>query len=168
MTQLRMRHYGPLSGFVFADGVEIASNGDATSLAALMTEAFDELWTAARVDEELLCAEEVRRTWCIRDRNRIMATASELYPRSTPGSAIVHYVAVAVSARGRRLGELITRQCLAGFAANGYDQSCLQTDDVRVPAIVTYLRLGFVPQYPSDDQGRIWASVLSQLVKHKK
>lgn len=55
------------------------------------------------------------------------------------------WVAADPAHRGKRLGALVCLAVLRYAAGAGHDEIFLRTDDHRLPAIVTYLRLGFEP-----------------------
>lgn len=59
----------------------------------------------------------------------------------------VHMVCVRPEARGKNLGYLVTLQVLRYFRNHGFASAILDTDDFRIPAIKSYLRLGFRPHY---------------------
>ena len=50
-------------------------------------------------------------------------------------------------------------------AAAGLDQAVLETDDFRLPAVRTYLRLGFVPEPRTPGDARRWSKVLRNLAR---
>jgi len=58
-----------------------------------------------------------------------------------------HMVAVKNSARGKGLGEILGKIALLKIKELGYESAMLSTDDYRIPAIKTYLKLGFKPCY---------------------
>jgi mycothiol synthase len=45
------------------------------------------------------------------------------------------------------------------------DQAVLETDDFRLPAVRTYLRLGFVPEPRTPGDARRWSKVLRNLAR---
>jgi len=59
--------------------------------------------------------------------------------------ANLHYIAVEPEHGGKRLGYLISKQLLINAKSKGAIFATLQTDDYRIPAIKTYLKLGFRP-----------------------
>ncbi|MCC6484273.1 MAG: GNAT family N-acetyltransferase [Armatimonadetes bacterium] len=59
----------------------------------------------------------------------------------------VHMVCVRPEAQGRGLGYLLTLHVLHYFRDRGFSSAILDTDDFRIPAIKSYLRLGFRPRY---------------------
>jgi mycothiol synthase len=63
---------------------------------------------------------------------------------------------------------MVTRRVLVHFADSGLDQAVLETDDFRLPAVRTYLRLGFVPEpRVAGDQTR-WSKVLRKLTRPRE
>jgi len=72
------------------------------------------------------------------------------------------------SERGRRLGEVVTRRVLVHFADSGLDQAVLETDDFRLPAVRTYLRLGFVPEPRVAGDPIRWSKVLRKLTRPRE
>lgn len=183
MTQLFMvlpdlRPSGPLPGSVPEVGVgEVlrpdlrrATAADAATLGELMRLAYGEDdWGVERVHRELLDADDVPATWVVHDDRKIVATASERYlPERFPGAGYLHYVAASPDRAGEGLGRLVTEQVLSQVAARGYNQCVLETDDFRRPALVTYLRLGFVPEYRSDEERLAWSSVFRSLLAPRR
>jgi mycothiol synthase len=55
------------------------------------------------------------------------------------------WVAVRPEHRGRRLGTAVCAAATARLLSGSYRRIYLQTDDWRLPALLTYLRLGYVP-----------------------
>ncbi|MDR1465747.1 MAG: GNAT family N-acetyltransferase [Oscillospiraceae bacterium] len=62
-----------------------------------------------------------------------------------PDAGYLHYVAVLPEAQGQRLGYWVTLAALRRMRDEGFARAALQTDDERIPAIKTYLRLEFQP-----------------------
>jgi mycothiol synthase len=65
----------------------------------------------------------------------------------------LHMVAALPEHRGRGLGRLVCLAVLHHFRGRGFRAVDLSTDDFRVPAIKSYLGLGFVPEYLDDPTG---------------
>jgi mycothiol synthase len=134
---------------------------DDGQLAELLSEAFGDTWDAERVAEEFSAGNGVEATYVVASPAGVVATASaRRLPDRYPEAGYVHYVGTRVSERGRRLGELVTRRVLVRFAAAGLDQAVLETDDFRLPAVRTYLRLGFVPEPRAPGDAIRWSKVL--------
>jgi mycothiol synthase len=167
MTQLFMLHPGPLTptGSPVPDGVTLrpATREDADALSRLLTAAFQDGWSPRRVLAELLDVPDVVRTWITTVDGDVVGTASERLAAAYPRHGYVHWVGVHPKMRGRRLGEVLTRACLAGFASRQVDSAVLETDDFRLAAVRTYLRVGFVPEYRSAHERTAWSGVFQQL-----
>jgi mycothiol synthase len=141
-----------------------ADPADHEQLAGLLSEAFADTWDAERVAEEFSSANGVEATYVVAAPAGVVATAAaRLMPERYPDAGYVHYVGARSSERGKHLGELITRRVLTHFAADGLHQAVLETDDFRLPAIWTYLRLGFVPEPRVPGDVIRWSAVLRNL-----
>lgn len=168
MTQLFMTHPGPLTAScpIAPDGYHLraGTRDDAHDMSDVLEDAFAEPWGVERVLATLLVADDVPRVWVVTDGLHVVGTASErLLPAQYPGAGYVHYVGVVEAARGHRLGQVVTEACLHGFSQRGLNAAVLETDDFRVAAIRTYLRIGFVPEYRSELERSTWSAVLRQL-----
>jgi mycothiol synthase len=139
---------------------------DHGQLAELLSEAFGDRWDAKRVAAEFSPGNGVEATYVVVSPAGVVATASaRRLPDRYPEAGYVHYVGARVSERGRRLGEVVTRRVLVHFVAAGLDQAVLETDDFRLPAVRTYLRLGFVPEPRTPGDARRWSKVLRNLAR---
>lgn len=167
MVQPDLRSRGattPKVGDVIAPNLRPANPDDAEPLAALMRAAYREGWDVARVRRELLDADDVPVTWVV-DDGGIIATASERYlPERYPGAGYLHYVAASPARAGHGQGRLVTEQVLSQVLARGLNRCVLETDTFRIPALVTYLRLGFVPEYRTDAERLGWSAVFPLLL----
>jgi mycothiol synthase len=156
-------------GFV----VRLAVPADYGQLAELLAEAYGDTWDAERVAGEFSLDNGVEAIYLVASvfgqggpegrlpPGEIVATAAARYlPDRYPNAGYVHYVGVRVSERGKRLGEVVTRRVLVHFADAGLDQAVLETDDFRLPAVRTYLRLGFVPEPRAPGDAVRWSKVL--------
>jgi len=168
MTQLFMVH--PTPGHAPAPptlppewSLRPATDADVSGLAELLTEAFEETWTVERVRGALTDAPDVVRTWVVADEQGLVGTASERLHELHPDAGYVHWVGVRERARGHALGYSLTYACLRGFVERGFARAVLETDDFRVPAIRTYLRLGFIPEYRNELERRTWSQVVRGL-----
>lgn len=174
MTQLFMTLPGPLSAVVqasLADGLVLraATETDEAAIATVLAESFEEEWDTARVRAEFSDASDVPVTWVVEDEQGVLGVASErIMPDTYPDAGYVHYVGVLNRARGRRVGAALTVRCVQGFADRGLSTTVLETDDFRAPAVVTYLRLGFVPTYRSDEERSAWSALFPTLFAPKR
>jgi mycothiol synthase len=65
--------------------------------------------------------------------------------------------------RGRGLGLAVCAAVVARFLGAGYRRIYLRTDDFRLPAIATYLKLGFEPYLFTEGMAERWQRVCDQL-----
>ncbi len=72
----------------------------------------------------------------------------------------LHMVCVLPEHRGKQVGYALTLAVLHWFRGRGYEEVTLSTDDFRIPAIKSYLRLGFEPVIPDDSHRARWDAVL--------
>lgn len=143
-----------------------AAPGDYGQLAGLLSEAFGDPWDTQRVAAEFSPGNGVEAIYVAVSPAGVAATAAaRCLPDRYPEAGYVHYVGARVSDRGRRLGEVVTRRVLVHFAAAGLNQAVLETDDFRLPAVRTYLRLGFVPEPRTPGEARRWSKVLRNLAR---
>ena len=167
MNQLFMVHPGPCDVPVPALPpdwrLRAATDTDDAAMAALLTDAFEETWSVERVRRELLDEPTVVRSWLVSGVDGLLGTASEKLHPKFPGVGYVHWVGVAPRARGHALGQILTQACLDGFTERGLASAVLETEDFRLPALRTYLRLGFIPEPRDDKDRRVWSQVLRQL-----
>ena len=137
---------------------------DHEELADLLSEAFGDTWDAERVAGEFSPGNGVEVSYVVAAPAGVVATAAaRQLPDRFPDAGYVHYVGARFSERGKQLGEVVTRRVLAHFAAAGLHQAVLETDDFRLPAIWTYLRLGFVPEPRVPGDVVRWSRVLRNL-----
>jgi len=153
----------PLDGFV----LRLARGEDREPLAEVMAAAFPEMvWDAARVDSELLGDTNVTATFVVEHRGQVIATASVLLePNNSPGTGVIHWVAVHPEQQGKRLGYLVSLVVLHEFVRQGCRDALLRTDDHRLPAIKTYLGLGFLPNDADPTHQDRWARVNERLAR---
>ncbi len=75
----------------------------------------------------------------------------------------VHMVGVTGEHTGQKLGKWVSLAVLFYFRDHGFTCSILDTDDFRLPAIKTYLNLGFVPVYVENSQPKRWEDIFKRL-----
>jgi GNAT superfamily N-acetyltransferase len=74
-----------------------------------------------------------------------------------------HVVAADPAHKGHRLGLAVCSGVVRYLADRGYPRAMLTTDDWRLPAIVTYLRVGFRPNYCREDMPGRWRAVCANI-----
>ena len=77
----------------------------------------------------------------------------------------VHMVGVMPEHQGHGLGYLVSLATLHFLKEHGFQEAMLDTDDQRIPALITYLRLGFEPVLRDDGQRHRWALTFSKFLK---
>ncbi len=75
----------------------------------------------------------------------------------------VHMVGVVAEHTGHKLGKWVSLAVLHYFRDNGFRSAMLDTDDFRIPAIKTYLNLGFLPVYVEEGQSQRWRNIFQNL-----
>lgn len=160
LPQLFMRLPSLMLAYPVDNPSEQAMPDDAPGIAALLTEAFEEPWDVERVHRELGPAGGVDATYVVRDDGRVVAVASARHlSEQYPEAGYLHYVGAYRTEAGRGLGGLVTWAVLRHFRDEGLTSVVLETDDFRLPAIRTYLKIGFVPEYRhAQDQSR-WSKI---------
>ena len=88
--------------------------------------------------------------------------AAYSWPHKLPGG-MLHYVGALKSHRGMGLGRAVSLAALYRMKEDGFTTAWLSTDDFRLPAIKTYLDLGFVPLLVHENQRARWAAVFEKL-----
>lgn len=86
-----------------------------------------------------------------------VGTASSWYRTGWPeDTGYLHMVGVKKDQGGKKLGYYISLKAVLDMKARGYKSCVLQTDDFRIPAIKTYLRLGFIPFITHENHPGRW------------
>jgi len=78
-------------------------------------------------------------------------------------TGILHYVATRPDHAGKHLGTVVSLAALHRMIEEGRRCAILLTDDFRLAAVKTYLRLGFEPLLVHENQRRRWREVLKTL-----
>lgn len=91
-----------------------------------------------------------------------VATACLTHHEEMP-EAELGWVAVSPTHQGKGLGYQVCLATLHYIAGRGYPAAILYTDDHRLPAIKTYLQLGFRPLIAHESQPERWREVLAAL-----
>jgi mycothiol synthase len=126
-------------------GGEPTEDGLAAAMAKAVDFSRDDLLFAVNEDETVGTA------WALREQ------------KSPPDTGTVHMVTVAPQHRGRGLGRALVLAVLHRFHRLGLRRAVLLTDDFRLPAIGTYLGLGFRPRLTHDSHAERWREVSTRL-----
>ncbi|MGZ7445083.1 GNAT family N-acetyltransferase [Paenibacillus sp. TH7-28] len=98
------------------------------------------------------------------DGSAPVATACAWYePEWGADSGYLHMVAVDPGYAGMGLGYAASLAALRQMNADGRRQAVLETDDFRLPAIVTYFKLGFLPEVREEALKQRWKQVCQTL-----
>ncbi|MHB9130156.1 MAG: GNAT family N-acetyltransferase [Armatimonadota bacterium] len=93
-----------------------------------------------------------------------VATASAWYvPEKLPDAGMIHYVGACDKHTGKKLGYWVSLAALHHMVQERRRRAWLSTDDTRLPAIKTYLNLGFAPLLIHEEQRERWAAVFRAL-----
>ena len=137
---------------------------DLPSLANLLRLAFDdESWDVDRVRRDLFDAPDVVTIHIVVCGKDVLATASSRRTADYPGDGYLHWVASHPQHRGQGLGRIICLAVLDEFRALGCEGAVLETQDPRLPAIKTYLGLGFEPVMRDETHHERWQAIHNQL-----
>ena len=98
-------------------------------------------------------------TYLVLHRGRAVATACTVLPTPAEPRHELGWVAVDPAHRGHGLGLQVCAAVLWYARRRGWPASTLNTDDWRLPAIRTYLRLGFEPEFTHDSHPARWQEV---------
>jgi mycothiol synthase len=150
--------------------VRTATAADAEAVARVLASAFPtEVWDEARVRRDLTEAPDVLAVFVAELDGEVVATASaRSVPERFPDQGYLHWVGADPQHGGRGLGRAVVTEVLRYLGSEGLWPVVLETDDERLPAISTYLALGFVPLYLGDDHQHRWSSVFTALHRARK
>jgi len=95
----------------------------------------------------------------------IVTTAMALHDHlsSRPFSGELGWLAGDPAHAGKRLGRAVSAAVTARFVEVGYRHIHLYTEHWRLPALKTYLNLGYVPWLSAPDMAERWQAVCAQL-----
>ena len=95
----------------------------------------------------------------------IVATAMAVHNPSQyyPFGGELGWVAAHPDHTGKRLGKAVCDAVVARFLSAGYTNIYLNTDDARLPAVKTYLNMGFRPVIVTADMSARWEAICEAL-----
>ena len=100
------------------------------------------------------------------ESGRLVAAASaekRILPLDPPFDASLGWVIAHPDFRGKKLGKLVCTTVTRKLIVEGYAKLVLSTDDFRIPAIATYLNIGWLPWLYEPDMQERWQNVLKTL-----
>lgn len=134
--------------------------GDENGMLAALDLSFPEYeWNLDKLREQT--TEHPHRQGCfvVEGPRGVAATVTALVWPGAPDEGYVHWLAVHPHERGRRLGALAMLSLVRFFRGLGLSSCVLDTDDFRLPALKTYLDLGFEPVMVEEGHAERWAQV---------
>ena len=166
MSHLEMRYNEPLPHrpYLLPEGyrlVTVETDADKLGWIEACAEGLSTgAWTVKDFEKNMLEPEGLAKDqiFLVKDAaGRVVATATAWLKPGNRG--YLHMVAALPEARGLGLGGLLTQHVLDFFLARGVDYITLDTDDLRLPAIKTYLRLGFIPVLSEYGAEQLWRDI---------
>ena len=148
-----LRHYRP---------------GDAAAWDVILAEAFGEGFGPGAFDRIMrqdVAFRPQRVLFVCHDEKPVATSAAWHRPVLGAHVGWLHYVAALKSHAGRQLGMRVSLACLHLMRDEGRSASLLSTDDFRVPAIVSYLKLGYHPLLVHDNQRKRWRDVFAAIAR---
>ncbi|MCX6366904.1 MAG: GNAT family N-acetyltransferase [Armatimonadetes bacterium] len=169
LSHLRMRRprLDNLPELVLPEGFALRSvtANELPELACLLAASFPELiWTPQKAHEALFADLTVKETLAlVEEATGIFATtaSARLLPERFPDAGYLHWVGAHQSFRGKGLGRLVTLAVLHKFRERGCTSAVLETQDFRLPALQSYLKLGFEPEHADDTHAARWEAILN-------
>ncbi len=159
-----------LPNVVLPSGYMLRSSqpGDGPHWARIINEAFGGLdWDESNFESGMVQhpAYSPDRIFFVCDPDGIPCATASAYrqKRFGPDVGYIHFVAVRPAHAGKKIGHFVSLAVLHKFREEGLDCAALDTDDFRLPALKTYLRLGFHPLIVHENQPERWNRVCSQL-----
>jgi len=159
-----------LPEIVLADGYSLRASreGDGRHWARILREAFrDESFDESRFDREMKAHPAYRpeRIFFVCAPGGLPCGTASAYRQEQFGkdTGYLHWIGVCPAHRGKRLGEAASLAALHRFRFEGLSAAVLQTDDFRLAAIKTYLRLGFLPLVQHESHPARWAAVRAEV-----
>lgn len=95
--------------------------------------------------------------------NDIPVATAAAWNSEEQDTGYVHMVGSLPEYKGKGLGYQVSLATLHQMRHEGKEQAVLQTDDFRLPAIVTYLKLGFVPEHSHPTHAQRWEDIAKEL-----
>ena len=97
------------------------------------------------------------------ESGEIVATAMALNSEVYPSGGELGWLAGDPAHAGKGLGMAVSAAVTARFIAAEYRNIHLYTEDYRLPALKTYLRLGYIPFLYTPEMPERWRVICAQL-----
>jgi len=144
-------------------GIRSEGQGDDKAWERIIFESFGDKYSYRIMTDDKAYRPE--RVLFVTDENDMpVATAASWtiddYPEDC---AVLHMVGVLPDHSGHRLGLHVSLAAMMQAKSEGYARMVLRTDDWRIPAIKTYLRLGYIPVVVHENHIVRWKEVLHKI-----
>lgn len=148
--------------------IRSSREGDGQHWARIVREAFaDDSYDESRFDRDMKAHAAYRpeRIFFVCASDGLPCATASAYRQESFGrdAGYLHYVGVCPAHTGKRLGTAVSLAALNKFRSEGLQSAVLETDDFRLPAIKTYLNLGFSPLIVHENQPERWNAVFAKL-----
>lgn len=140
--------------------------GDEKQYVSVMKKAGFEKWSQSQVDNVLKTALHEGVFFIIHNKTgkAVATTCAQIgHMDIHPRSGVIGWVATDPAHRGKKLGYIVCMAAVRRLIKEGYKRIYLTTDDWRLPALKTYLQMGFVPFYFHPGMKKRWSAVMKQL-----
>lgn len=162
MSCLKMYNFNPqIRGLSLPEGFSVTRFTSEDDIAAWVEICSDGLIDPATGFERFQCElinidgpDPYRDTYFIEKDNEKIATYTVVPDMWSTGMGYIHMVAVKSQYRGMGLGSFIADDSLSKLIDMGKEKIFLLTGDARLPAVITYLKAGFLPVNYIDEDGR--------------
>ena len=147
-------------------GLHAADDHARASWNWIIKASFDEKQDYSMIENDPDCAPE--RVFFLRHACMDVATAAAQV--TDKGEGWIHMVGIHPAYMGEGWGRFVIREAMKCLKDLGLKECLLSTDDWRLPAIRTYLELGFEPDYDEADgvSKARWAAVREKLAAYRK
>ena len=162
MSCLKMYNFNPhIRGLSLPEGFSVTKfkgEEDIASWVEICSDGLiDPLTGFERFQNELIDIDgpdPYRDTYFIEKDNKKIATYTVVPDMWSTGMGYIHMVAVKTRFRGMGLGSFIADDSISRLMDMGKDRIFLLTGDARLPAVMTYLKAGFLPVNYIDEDGK--------------
>ena len=137
--------------------------GDAKAWERIISESFQEAYSYRLMTEDKAYRPE-RVFFLTNEKDVPIATAASWTSADFPADcALMHMVGILPGHSGHHLGLYVSLAAMKYAKKEGFARMALRTDDFRLPAIKTYLRLGFLPTIVHESHIERWKNILHKV-----
>ena len=140
--------------------------GDETAYAELLKEADLASWDASQAAAQMEAALPDGLVFAVCKNDDALVATAIAQPKPTelhPSGGELGWVAVVPAHRGKGLGGCISVAATRRFIEEGFRDIYLRTHDYRLPAIKTYLKMGYRPLLFTEGMEERWRDVCREL-----